>query len=213
MTRKFLLSIGTSKKLSRSSKFVLIAVITLTAMIGINLQPQVSIAQENEVNQISTGSTWQNASFPVENFQEYTSPFGPRGYGEFHYGLDLAAPLGSYIRNWWGGQVVEVFSDGRCGNGVIIKSGSWEHIYCHVNGEVGSSQGKNYLMDRAGGLVIWQGQIVPAGARIARVGMTGRTTGPHLHWGLKYGGQWVDPATVLQAMYMEQSGNRKISSR
>ncbi|NEO61799.1 MAG: M23 family metallopeptidase, partial [Moorea sp. SIO4G2] len=37
--------------------------------------------------------------------------------------------------------------------------------------------------------------------RIGRVGMTGRTTGPHLHWGLKYGKQYVDPAQVLRAMY------------
>jgi hypothetical protein len=46
---------------------------------------------------------WQKgASFPVEQFTAYTSPFGyrqhPMGGYRFHYGLDLAAPLGSYIR-------------------------------------------------------------------------------------------------------------------
>jgi murein DD-endopeptidase MepM/ murein hydrolase activator NlpD len=43
---------------------------------------------------------------------------------------------------------------------------------------------------------------------MARVGMTGRTTGPHLHWGLMYDNQYVDPALVLNAMYgSNPSGN------
>jgi murein DD-endopeptidase MepM/ murein hydrolase activator NlpD len=42
---------------------------------------------------------------------------------------------------------------------------------------------------------------VPVGARIARVGMTGNTTGPHLHWGLKYNGNYVDPYLVVKEMF------------
>jgi murein DD-endopeptidase MepM/ murein hydrolase activator NlpD len=161
-------------------------------------------------SEVAVGINWNGASFPVENFQEYTSPFGYRGSG-FHYGLDLAAPMGSYIRNWWTGQVVEVWEDGRCGTGIVIQSGQWEHIYCHVQGYVETTPNGTYLIDRAGGIQLQQGQMVPAGARIARVGMTGRTTGPHLHWGLKYGGQWVDPARVLIAMYGQQ--NQRYSQR
>ncbi len=153
---------------------------------------------------------WQGASFPVENFQDYTSPFGYRqsptgGYSqEFHYGLDLAAPMGSYIRNWWSGKVVEVSDDSNCGTSVVVESGQWLHIYCHMQGYVESRGGGKYLIDREGGLQIWEGQQVSAGDRIGRVGMTGRTTGPHLHWGLKFSENWVDPALVLQAMYTAQ---------
>jgi murein DD-endopeptidase MepM/ murein hydrolase activator NlpD len=162
-------------------------------------------------NQVAMGN-WQGASFPVENFQAYTSPFGLRrsadgGYNqEYHRGLDMAAPEGSYIRNWWTGKVVEVSDDSACGTSVVVQSGQWEHIYCHMKGYVEKSGSGRYMSDRDGGIQIWEGQVVEAGIRIGRVGMTGRTTGPHLHWGLKYAGQWVDPALVLRAMYAEQRG-------
>ena len=152
---------------------------------------------------------WQQASFPVENFQAYTSPFGYRSdpYGgdrRFHYGLDMAAPSGSYIRNWWGGQVIEVSDDSSCGTSVVVQSGNWMHIYCHMQGYVTQEGGDRYMLDSSGGLRIREGQMVDTGTRIGRIGMTGRTTGPHLHWGLKYNGNWVDPALVLRAMYSSQ---------
>ncbi len=159
---------------------------------------------------VAIGGDWQFASFPVENFQTYTSPFGYRqsptgGYSmEFHYGLDLAAPEGSYIRSWWGGTVVEVSDDSNCGTSVVIESGPWLHIYCHMQGHVESDASGRYMIDRSGGLQVWEGQTITAGDRIGRVGMTGRTTGPHLHWGLKYDDSWVDPALVLRAMYARQ---------
>ncbi|MFM7191519.1 MAG: M23 family metallopeptidase [Microcystaceae cyanobacterium] len=152
---------------------------------------------------------WQYASFPVENFQAYTSGFGYRsspvdGSSQFHYGLDLAAPLGSYVRNWWAGKIIELSDNTACGTLIRIQSGEWQHVYCHLMGRVETSNGRQYLVDREGGIILQQGQVLPVGARIARVGMTGRTTGPHLHWGLKHDGQWIDPAWVLQAMYSQQ---------
>lgn len=170
--------------------------------------PQQHVAQMSS-SQIAA-NTWNGASFPVENFQAYTSPFGYRsspdgGYTqEFHYGLDMAAPEGSYIRNWWGGKVVEVSDDSNCGTSVVLESGPWMHIYCHMQGHVEEENGKRYMIDREGGIQIWENQQMPAGSRIGRVGMTGRTTGPHLHWGLKYEKNWVDPALVLRAMYFNQ---------
>jgi murein DD-endopeptidase MepM/ murein hydrolase activator NlpD len=154
-------------------------------------------------------SPWQGASFPVEDFVAYTSPFGyrqhPYGGYRFHYGLDIAAPSGSYIRAWWGGQVVEVTDDTACGTSLVIESDQWLHIYCHMQGHrVIESDGDRWFVDPTGGLKIRQGDWVEAGQPIGRVGLTGRTTGPHLHWGLKYQGTWVDPARVLQAMVAAQ---------
>ena len=151
-------------------------------------------------------SPWQYASFPVENFQAYTSGFGYRsspvnGKPQFHRGLDLAAPLGSYVRNWWTGRIVELSDHTACGTLIKIQSGQWQHVYCHLMGQVKANGQGRYLIDRQGGIFLQQGQEIPVGARIGRVGMTGRTTGPHLHWGLIYGNSYVDPALVLQAMF------------
>jgi murein DD-endopeptidase MepM/ murein hydrolase activator NlpD len=175
----------------------------------INSQNQSVLAFPPSSNIIATG--WQNASFPVENFQGYTSGYGYRrsatgGSGtEFHRGLDIAAPLGSYIRNWWDGQVIDLSDHSACGTMITIQSGSWTHLYCHLMGHVESSGEQLYLVDPQGGITLMKGQQVQGGARIARVGMTGRTTGPHLHWGLKYQGEYLDPAIVLRAMYQQQN--------
>jgi murein DD-endopeptidase MepM/ murein hydrolase activator NlpD len=71
-------------------------------------------------------------------------------------------------------------------------------------GQVEGSGQNQAMVDREGGIQLRPGQQLPAGVRIGRVGMTGRTTGPHLHWGLKYQDNWVDPALVLRAMYVSQ---------
>jgi murein DD-endopeptidase MepM/ murein hydrolase activator NlpD len=166
-----------------------------------------------DASPVQVAAAWSTASFPVENFQAYTSPFGYRNnpFGssqQFHYGLDLAAPMGSYIRNWWGGRVVEVSDDSSCGTSVVVESGEWLHIYCHMQGYVTRENGQRVMIDRDGGVRMVQGQTVTTGDRIGRVGMTGRTTGPHLHWGLKYQNNWVDPALVLRAMYDQQRASR-----
>lgn len=151
---------------------------------------------------------WQNASFPVENFQAYTSAFGyrvapdGRASEEFHYGLDMAAPEGSSIRNWWTGEVLEVSDNTACGTSIVVQSGSWTAKYCHMQGNVESGNDGRYL--RSGGFNIREGQSISAGEPMGRVGMTGRTTGPHLHWTLKYNGSYVNPAYVLRAMYQAQ---------
>lgn len=188
-------------------KQMLLLVATFAFVLGLNSIPQLhsSSAQAQASLQAKT-NTWRQASFPVENFQSYTSGYGYRsspvnGQRQFHSGIDIAAPLGSYIRNWWGGKVVELSDNTACGTMIRVQSGDWQHIYCHLSGYVSSSDQGTYLMDRNGGIQLWLGQEVPSGTRMARVGMTGRTTGPHLHWGLKYSGNYVDPALVLQAMY------------
>lgn len=141
---------------------------------------------------------WQMGVFPVTSFQAYTSHFGSRtgpwGRVEPHYGLDIAAPMGSPIRNWWAGVVQDVIDDGACGIGLVIRSGDYEHIYCHLSGQVAAG------LYRSGPVVMRRGQPLRTGQLIGHVGMSGRTTGPHLHWGMRHAGRWLDPAQILRAM-------------
>lgn len=144
------------------------------------------------------GSPWRLGVFPVVSFAGFTSHFGSRrgpwGGVEPHYGLDIAAPLGSPIRNWWGGVVQSLIHDSTCGVGLVIRSGPYEHIYCHLGGRI---SGGTYS---SGPVRLRPGQAVPTGSLIGHVGLSGRTTGPHLHWGLRHSGRWLDPAAVLRAM-------------
>ena len=142
---------------------------------------------------------WIRGVFPVASFAGFTSGFGLRlhplsGTLRSHDGLDIAAPLGSPVRSWWSGRVREVIFDRGCGNGLMIQSGDYEHIYCHLGG---SAAGGVY---RSGPVVLVAGDRVAAGQTIGHVGVSGASTGPHLHWGLRYRGAWLDPARVLRAM-------------
>lgn len=192
-----------------SQRTLLLVGLSLASMPTLLWQQQTIKALAVEVK-VAQANAWSQASFPVERFQAYTSPFGYRRFGstwEFHRGLDMAAPEGSYIRNWWAGTVAKVSDGSACGTYIVIQSGNWQHIYCHMEGHVETTEGHRYLIDREGGIQMWEGEQVAAGTRIGRVGMTGHTTGPHLHWALKYGDNYVDPALVLRAMYAQQSSN------
>lgn len=198
----------------RLSRLVLLAVTVFLMSLGLHkwniVQANASDIPENNLIAQDVSAIWEKGSFPVENFQSYTSPYGYRihpvsGRRQFHNGLDLAAPRGSYIRSWWGGKVTELSDNTACGTSITIESGSWQHVYCHMEGYVEESANGTYLLDQDGGIQIADGQTIPAGARIGRIGMTGRTTGPHLHWVLKHNGQYVDPGLVLKEMFKRQS--------
>lgn len=195
-----------NKSLSLFSLLISISTFSSVGIFNNSLQNDSATAQTIPV---TSSSSWQQASFPVENFQAYTSGFGYRihpvtGSRSFHEGLDLAAPLGSYIRSWWGGRVIALSDHTACGTMITIQSGNWTHSYCHLMGSVENTAQGLALIDRNGGIFLQQGQVIPSGARIGRVGMTGRTTGPHLHWVLKYNGQLIDPAHVLRQMFAQR---------
>ena len=179
---------------------------------GVNI-PTVRTNKNILTNHLSaTTKTWRDAFFPVDNFQSYTSLFGQRIHPvtkkpQFHAGLDLAAPLGSSVRAWWGGEIVGLSNKRFCGTTIEIRSGQWVHIYCHLKGYINTDRSGTYLIDRGGGIQLKLGQTVRAGMRIGRVGMTGRTTGPHLHWGLKHKNKSIDPALVLEEMNIKVTNN------
>jgi murein DD-endopeptidase MepM/ murein hydrolase activator NlpD len=120
-------------------------------------------------------------------FEGYTSHFGMRraadGILRPHNGLDIAAPLGSPVLSWWHGTVIETIHDQSCGIGVVIASGDYYQIWCHLRRQR-----------------MRPDQWVNAGQVIGQLGLTGRTSGAHLHWGIRHSGRWLDPAQILRAM-------------
>jgi murein DD-endopeptidase MepM/ murein hydrolase activator NlpD len=117
-----------------------------------------------------------------------SSPFGYRtdpflGRPELHPGVDLVQEFGSEIYATAGGRVTHAGPMGGYGDMVEIEHG-------------------NGLVTRYGHLseiLVAEGQEVRAGALLGRLGSTGRSTGPHLHYEVRVDGEPVDPERFLTA--------------
>lgn len=100
-----------------------------------------------------------------------------------HNGYDLAAAMGTPIRASKAGKVTFAGRKGGYGNAVILDHpGGWSTLYGH-----------------ASRLAVDLGQEVQAGQVVAYVGSTGHSTGPHLHYELRYQGKPVDPGIFTAA--------------
>jgi murein DD-endopeptidase MepM/ murein hydrolase activator NlpD len=102
-----------------------------------------------------------------------------------HFGVDIAAPKGTPIVAASDGRVVLVHQDMFfTGKTVLIDHGlGVGTIYIHMDA-----------------IEVKKGAVVRRGQRVGRVGMTGRATGPHLHWGLTWRGLSLDPALMVGPM-------------
>ena len=111
----------------------------------------------------------------------YTDLFGPRG-NRFHTGIDYPGATGTPVTPRRPGRVTFAgFSVGGWGNLVTISHGGGTRtMYAHLS--------------RVGVRV---GQYVQSGQRIGRIGSSGNSTGPHLHFEVRVRGAAVDPLTGL----------------
>jgi murein DD-endopeptidase MepM/ murein hydrolase activator NlpD len=121
----------------------------------------------------------------LPNTGPYTSCFCAR-WGTFHYGIDLAGPLGSPILAVGDGTVLEAGPAEGFGNWVVVQ---------HANGDVSIYGHMKYFF-------VHKGEKVTAGEKIALVGAEGEATGPHLHFEVHQGGlngPKIDPIPWLKA--------------
>ncbi len=105
-------------------------------------------------------------------------------WGQMHWGVDLAAPLGTPIYATTDGVVIRAGRASGYGNAVYIQDADGDvHTYGHM---------RYYDVEA--------GQIVHAGDEIAQVGSEGQSTGPHLHYEIHRGGmdgRRIDPEDYL----------------
>lgn len=122
----------------------------------------------------------QNWSEPVPR-SFITSEFGRRGY-RWHYGVDLELDMGDSIKSVWDGVVrLTNWDGGGYGNYVLVR---------HYNG-------LETLYGHLSDIQCNVGQIVQAGDLLAKGGNTGRSSGPHLHFEIRYQGIPINPMEVF----------------
>jgi len=117
-----------------------------------------------------------------------TSPFGMRVNPVthafiLHAGIDIGVGTGTTVAAAAEGKVIIAgWDDGGCGNYIIIDHGGrLSTEYCHLSH-----------------IFVGVGQTVQRGQAIAASGSTGRSTGPHLHFGVRINGRPVDPMSYLR---------------
>ena len=135
-----------------------------------------------------TVSNLGNISFmwPCPSSSRITSNFGDRespteGASTDHKGIDIGASTGANIVAAADGQVVISTYSYSAGNYIMIDHGGGvSTVYMHC------SQ-----------LLVSKGATVTKGQTIAKVGSTGYSTGPHLHFGIRSGGTYVNPRSYV----------------
>lgn len=124
-----------------------------------------------------SGFTW-----PVEPLSKISSYFGNRaapthGASTYHKGVDIAVPTGTNVRSALSGIVEFAGYSSSAGNYIKVNNGNGVVTqYMHLSK-----------------LGVAKGQSVQQGAVIGLSGNTGRSTGPHLHFGILVNGKAVDP--------------------
>jgi len=111
-----------------------------------------------------------------------TSGFGDRIHPitkkkSFHNGIDIAVPVGTPVLAPENGRITEV----------------WDHLKGGVCLAMVSSSGTRYGFAHLSRRLRKINERVIEGEEIALSGTTGASTGPHLHFTVKKGGQWQDP--------------------
>jgi murein DD-endopeptidase MepM/ murein hydrolase activator NlpD len=105
-----------------------------------------------------------------------------------HGGADFLSAAGTVVHAPNAGRVVVARDLFFTGNTVIIDHGL----------------GVVSLLAHLSSMEVGEGQMIPAGEVVGRVGATGRVTGPHLHWGITVAGARVDPLSVLALLGVQR---------
>ena len=123
---------------------------------------------------------------PIDNVNIITSNFGERtleneNVSEYHTGIDIGSEIGTDIKSSINGIVTLVSNVGDYGKQVRVRSNNVTTLYAHCSE-----------------ILVKEGDIVAEGQVIAKVGNTGRSTGPHLHFEIRVDDRCLDPAKLVK---------------
>lgn len=136
-----------------------------------------SSPNKGDVN--SFPAEWKDAFLlPVNG--RVSSPFGMRG-GRLHKGVDITAPPGTAIKAAFSGTVSYTGFLRDYGNVLIIEHGN-DIVTVYAHNEIN---------------LVKKSDKVNKGDVIARLGSTGRSTGPHLHFEIRVANKPIDPAKII----------------
>ena len=122
---------------------------------------------------------WPVRGMLSSGFGVRTSPFTDTPV--FHHGMDIVARIGTVVAASASGKVVKSGFEALLGNVVVVDHGSgYRSVYAH-------------LSERN----VAEGAFISKGDPLGKVGSTGRTTGPHLHYEVRVNGLPVNPARFL----------------
>ncbi|MDY0104667.1 MAG: M23 family metallopeptidase [Lentimicrobium sp.] len=121
------------------------------------------------------------STFCVPVMGHITSHFGPRRY-RYHYGTDIKLNTGDTVVSSFAGKIRIIDYDRRgYGHYVVIRhDNGLETVYAHLSE-----------------IMVTLDQVVEAGEPIALGGSTGRSTGPHLHYEIRFLGNAMNPAKII----------------
>ncbi|HEV8230480.1 MAG TPA: M23 family metallopeptidase [Candidatus Limnocylindria bacterium] len=163
--------------------------------------PQQYDALQTQADALAPFATLQAATTPWHSPAQgrLTQPFGPtslrlepartwggRYYAHFHEGIDIAAPMYS---------PVVADAPGRVAFAGHIADGAMVVLIAHLGGLVSLYA---HLDDQIAPPRVATGDIVQSGQIIGSIGMTGLTTGPHLHYAVWRDGELIDPLSLFR---------------
>lgn len=151
------------------------------------IQGEIALKAEGFASRLDADHFRDGFDWPLESFR-VTSPWGSQRIlngtpARPHYGVDLAAPQGTVIRAPAAGRVALARPGLHFEGGLVLID--------HGQGLITAYLHQSRLDVRAG-------QALRRGDPIGRVGMTGRATGPHLCWRMKWRDRHLDPTLLIK---------------
>jgi murein DD-endopeptidase MepM/ murein hydrolase activator NlpD len=146
---------------------------------ALSLKELVDELEDKHQHLASSPAIWPTHGWLTSGFGQRISPF--TGRRQFHAGIDIATARGTVVVAPARGRVAFVGQKGPLGNALLI-----DHGY-----GIRTQYGHN---DK---ILVKRGDVVERGQKIALVGNTGRSTGPHLHYTVEVNGKAVNPIDFI----------------